>query len=83
MREADPPLPTVPSTIAEEKLLNPFMRVLYQPASQFSADRLIVWSQVGEDSVQKHAGQSDPVETMRALRAEKDNFKKKWFLQRI
>ena len=27
MREAAPPLPTVPSTIAEEKLINPFMRV--------------------------------------------------------
>jgi len=26
-RESDPPLPTVPSSIAEEKLINPFMRV--------------------------------------------------------
>ena len=26
-RESVPPIPTVPSTIAEEKLINPFMRV--------------------------------------------------------
>jgi len=57
MREATPPKPTVPSTISEEMLINPFMRV-------------------GQSSVQAHVGQSDPVETMRALRAEKDNFKK-------
>jgi len=58
MRGSDPPQPTVPSTIAEEKLLNPFMRVREAP-------------------VQSHAGQSDPIETMRALRAEKDHFKSK------
>jgi len=57
MREATPPKPTVPSTIREEMMINPFMRVC-QP------------------SVQAHAEQSDPIETMRALRAEKDNFKK-------
>jgi len=57
-RNAVPPLPTVPSTIAEEWLINPFMRV-------------------GETTVQAHAGETDPVETMRAIRAEKDNFKKK------
>jgi len=56
-REATPPLPTVPSTIAEEWLINPFMRV-------------------GEPSVQAHVNETDPVETMRAIRAEKDNFKK-------
>ena len=49
-------LPTVPSTIAEEKLYNPFMRVTETP-------------------VQKHAGKNDPIETMRAIRAEKDNYK--------
>ena len=32
---------------------------------------------VTEPSVQAHAAQSEPVETMRALRAEKDNFKSK------
>jgi len=58
MRSASPPQPTVPSTIAEEHLINPFVRVT-------------------ESSVQAHTGQSDPVETMRALRAEKDNFKSK------
>jgi len=57
-REATPPLPTVPSTIAEEWLINPFMRV-------------------GESTVQAHVGESDPVETMRAVRAEKDTFKQK------
>jgi len=56
-REATPPLPTVPSTIAEEWLINPFMRV-------------------GEPSVKAHVKETDPVETMRAIRAEKDNFKK-------
>lgn len=48
--------PTVPSTIAEEKSWNPFMRV-------------------HEIGVQRHAGTSDPIETMGALRKEKDNFK--------
>jgi len=57
-RGANPPRPTVPSTIAEELLINPFMRVT-------------------EASVQAHAGEMDPVETMRVVRAEKDNFKKK------
>lgn len=57
-REASPPLPTVPSTIAEEKLLNPFMRVC-------------------EPSVQSHVGETDPVQTMRKVRLEKDNFKQK------
>lgn len=57
-RGATPPLPTVPSTIAEEWLINPFMRV-------------------GEATVQAHVGETDPVETMRAVRAEKDNFKQK------
>lgn len=48
--------PTVPSTVAEEFLFNPFMRVK-------------------EKEVQDHAGQTDPVETMRSLRKEKDGFK--------
>lgn len=49
-------IPTVPSSISEEKATNPFMRV-------------------HEDSVQKHAKQTDPIKTMGALRKEKDNFK--------
>lgn len=48
--------PTVPSTIAEEKLYNPFMRVT-------------------ESSVMEHAKKNDPIETMKAIRLEKDNFK--------
>lgn len=32
---------------------------------------------VHQPSVQKHANQTDPVETMKALRLEKDNFKAK------
>merc|ERR1712004_391013 len=55
-RSLSPALPTVPSTIDEEKMINPFMRV-------------------GEGSVQAHTGTTDPVETMAALRGEKDNFK--------
>jgi len=58
MRDSSPSQPTVPSTIEEELLINPFMRVDQAP-------------------VQSHATQTDPIETMRALRAEKDNFKKK------
>jgi len=58
MRNSTPAQPTVPSTIAEELQINPFMRV-------------------GQPTVQAHAKQTDPIETMRALRAEKDNFKKK------
>ncbi|CAH0564853.1 unnamed protein product [Brassicogethes aeneus] len=49
-------IPTVPSTIDEEKQINPFMRVM-------------------EKSVQNHVNLKDPVETMRAIRKEKDNFK--------
>ncbi|XP_013143097.1 PREDICTED: hydroxyacylglutathione hydrolase, mitochondrial [Papilio polytes] len=48
--------PTVPSTIAEEKLYNPFMRVMVP-------------------SVMEHANQRNPIETMRAIRLEKDGFK--------
>lgn len=54
-RAKTPPEPTVPSTIAEEKQINPFMRVT-------------------EAAVQKHAGKTDAVETMAAIRKEKDNF---------
>lgn len=46
----------VPSTISEEKLYNPFMRVT-------------------EPSVMKHANKNDAIETMRAIRLEKDNFR--------
>ncbi|XP_027222325.2 hydroxyacylglutathione hydrolase, mitochondrial isoform X3 [Penaeus vannamei] len=49
-------LPSVPSTIGEEKQLNPFMRV-------------------NESPVQKHAGTSEGIETMAAVRREKDNWK--------
>ncbi|XP_059096873.1 hydroxyacylglutathione hydrolase, mitochondrial-like [Tigriopus californicus] len=55
-RALNPPEPTVPSTIGEEKQINPFMRV-------------------NEPTVQTHAGKDTPIETMAALRAEKDNFK--------
>ncbi|CAG9584837.1 unnamed protein product [Danaus chrysippus] len=48
--------PTVPSTISEEKLYNPFMRV-------------------NVTSVMKHANKNDPIETMKAIRLEKDNFR--------
>lgn len=48
--------PTVPSSIAEEKQTNPFMRV-------------------DATSVMEHAKATDPIETMRSLRKEKDNFK--------
>jgi len=55
-RSLCPALPTVPSTIEEERAINPFMRV-------------------SEPSVQAHTGTQDPVETMAALRGEKDHFK--------
>lgn len=48
--------PTVPSTIGEEKLYNPFMRVT-------------------ELAVQNHTGKNDPIDTMKAIRLEKDTFK--------
>ncbi|KAM9305443.1 hydroxyacylglutathione hydrolase-like protein [Gastrophryne carolinensis] len=50
-------IPTVPSSLDEEFLYNPFMRVR-------------------EEAVQKFTGKTDPVEVMRVLRKEKDNFKK-------
>lgn len=46
----------IPSTIGEEKRINPFMRVL-------------------QTSVQHHAGTSDGIATMAAIRKEKDSFK--------
>lgn len=55
-RSLTPAQPTVPSTIGEEKSINPFMRV---------------W----EPTVQAHTGTKDPIETMAALRTEKDSFK--------
>ncbi|KAB7507886.1 Hydroxyacylglutathione hydrolase, mitochondrial [Armadillidium nasatum] len=48
--------PSVPSTIGEEKQINPFMRV-------------------NEPTVQQHTKTEGAVETMAALRAEKDKFK--------
>ncbi|NXG68581.1 HAGHL protein, partial [Baryphthengus martii] len=53
----DEDLPTVPSTLQEEFLYNPFLRVT-------------------EESLQKFTGKTDPVEVLRTLRTEKDNFKK-------
>ena len=41
----------------------------------FFVVNLNVRNQVGEGSVQAHTGTTDPVETMAALRGEKDNFK--------
>merc|ERR1712098_679225 len=55
-RSLTPAQPTVPSTIQEEKSINPFMRVC-------------------EPTVQAHTGTKDPIETMAALRTEKDSFK--------
>lgn len=48
--------PTVPSTIGEEKMFNPFMRV-------------------SELSVQQHAQKGNPIDTMGAIRHEKDKFR--------
>ncbi|KAM9222657.1 hydroxyacylglutathione hydrolase-like protein isoform 1-T1 [Leptosomus discolor] len=53
----DEDLPTVPSTLQEEFLYNPFLRVTEEP-------------------LQKFTGKTDPVEVLRTLRTEKDNFKK-------
>lgn len=47
----------MPSTLQEEFLYNPFLRVTEEP-------------------VQKFTGKTDPVEVLRTLRTEKDNFKK-------
>jgi hydroxyacylglutathione hydrolase len=55
-RGVSPAEPTVPSTIKDEKQINPFMRV-------------------NEESVQLHTKTSGGIETMRALRTEKDSFK--------
>lgn len=55
-RQREENKPTVPSTIYEEKLYNPFMRVT-------------------ESSVMQHAKKNDAIETMRAIRLEKDHFK--------
>ncbi|XP_068764822.1 hydroxyacylglutathione hydrolase-like protein isoform X2 [Struthio camelus] len=56
-RRDDEDLPTVPSTLQEEFLYNPFLRVTEEP-------------------LQKFTGKTDPVEVLRTLRTEKDNFKK-------
>ncbi|KFQ39924.1 Hydroxyacylglutathione hydrolase-like, partial [Mesitornis unicolor] len=53
----DDDLPTVPSTLQEEFLYNPFLRVTEEP-------------------LQKFTGKTEPVEVLRVLRIEKDNFKK-------
>ncbi|NP_001090483.1 hydroxyacylglutathione hydrolase like S homeolog [Xenopus laevis] len=50
-------IPTVPSSLEEEFLYNPFMRVR-------------------EEAVMKFTGKTNPVEVMRVLRKEKDEFKK-------
>nr|XP_036861700.1 hydroxyacylglutathione hydrolase, mitochondrial isoform X3 [Manis javanica] len=64
--------PTVPSTIGEELTYNPFMRVRWcacwvWPAAWLGFRR--------EKTVQRHAGETDPVATMRAIRKEKDQFR--------
>ena len=100
-RGNSPALPTVPSTIQEEKNINPFMRVttaglliilkdpvlsqsIYVSSGQNKATAYISrpsseletsYYQVSSASVQAHTGTSDPVETMAALRGEKDSFK--------
>nr|XP_032606912.2 hydroxyacylglutathione hydrolase-like protein isoform X5 [Taeniopygia guttata] len=53
----DEDLPTVPSTLEEEFLYNPFLRVT-------------------EEAVQRFTGRTEPVEVLRALRSQRDNFKK-------
>ncbi|XP_036771817.2 hydroxyacylglutathione hydrolase, mitochondrial isoform X1 [Manis pentadactyla] len=64
--------PTVPSSIGEELTYNPFMRVRWRacwvwPAAWLGFRR--------EKTVQRHAGETDPVATMRAIRKEKDQFR--------
>lgn len=54
--QRDKNCPTIPSTIGEELLFNPFMRVR-------------------EETVQHHSGCIDPIEVMKFIRNEKDNFK--------
>ncbi|XP_067162447.1 hydroxyacylglutathione hydrolase-like protein isoform X1 [Apteryx mantelli] len=56
-RRDDEDLPAVPSTLQEEFLYNPFLRVAEEPLRKFT-------------------GKTDPVEVLRTLCAEKDNFKK-------
>ncbi|XP_063270656.1 hydroxyacylglutathione hydrolase-like protein isoform X3 [Prinia subflava] len=53
----DEDLPTVPSTLHEEFLYNPFLRLTEEP-------------------VQRFTGRTEPVEVLRVLRSERDNFKK-------
>ncbi|OWK50487.1 Hydroxyacylglutathione hydrolase-like protein [Lonchura striata] len=53
----DEDLPTVPSTLEEEFLYNPFLRLT-------------------EEAVQRFTGRTEPVEVLRALRSQRDNFKK-------
>ncbi|NWS89406.1 HAGHL protein, partial [Toxostoma redivivum] len=53
----DDDLPTVPSTLHEEFLYNPFLRLTEEP-------------------VQRFTGRTEPVEVLRVLRSQRDNFKK-------
>ncbi|XP_066185997.1 hydroxyacylglutathione hydrolase-like protein isoform X3 [Sylvia atricapilla] len=53
----DEDLPTVPSTLQEEFLYNPFLRLT-------------------EEAVQRFTGRTEPVEVLRTLRSQRDNFKK-------
>ncbi|XP_016157272.1 PREDICTED: hydroxyacylglutathione hydrolase-like protein [Ficedula albicollis] len=56
-RRDDEDLPTVPSTLREEFLYNPFLRLTEEP-------------------VQRFTGRTEPVEVLRVLRSQRDNFKK-------
>ncbi|XP_062444452.1 hydroxyacylglutathione hydrolase-like protein isoform X2 [Rhea pennata] len=56
-RRDDEDLPAVPSTLQEEFLYNPFLRVTEEP-------------------LQKFTGETDPVEVLRTLHAQRDRFKK-------
>ncbi|EPY88932.1 hydroxyacylglutathione hydrolase, mitochondrial-like protein [Camelus ferus] len=77
--------PTVPSTIAEEFTYNPFMRVRHFSSLLPWEGRWGLWAPCAacslvlgfrrEKTVQQHAGETDPVTTMRAIRKEKDHFK--------
>ncbi|EOA95376.1 Hydroxyacylglutathione hydrolase-like protein [Anas platyrhynchos] len=72
----DDDLPTVPSTLQEEFLYNPFLRVTVElgphPIPTIPAEPLPLQ---GGGRAEIHR-KTEPVEVLRALRTEKDNFKK-------
>ena len=82
MREKDPPEPTVPSTIGMAKTLSVFRKLpttvmLFWAFVSGEEKQINPFMRVTEEPVQKHAGKTDPIETMTALRTEKDTFKAK------